>query len=314
MGFIISPFLSPFFFGFLVARTNWRWAYGIGSMYGAIVVFFIAFFAEETMYDRTLPNPRPIPRPVSRVRYRIETLTGITGARMARFRAGWCEAAFGSLNLIWRPHLLSILIFEAMVFGFAIGMNTTNEVFFGLPPPVGYGFTEYGITGMYGTPIVAVFVGELIGRFLNDWIMDFCTRRNHGVFQAEMRLWACYVALPLYICGFVVLGAGLQKHLGVGALVMGWGIGQTAVMIITVAVYAYCNDCFPSRQGEVSALVNLMRTMGGFGVAYFQVSWASKNGALQTFGVEAAIVSGLFILVIPTLQIAGPRLRQKYSL
>lgn len=48
MGFIISPFLSPFAFGFLVARTTWRWAYGIGSLYSLIVVLLIVFFMEET--------------------------------------------------------------------------------------------------------------------------------------------------------------------------------------------------------------------------------------------------------------------------
>ena len=41
-------------------------------------------------------------------------------------------------------------------------------------------------------------------------------------------------------------------------------------------------------QGEISALINLARTLGGFSVAYFQVPWAEKHGALQTFGVEAA--------------------------
>ena len=51
MGFIISPFLSPFAFGFLVARASWRWAYGIGSLYSVIVVILIVFFMEET-YDR----------------------------------------------------------------------------------------------------------------------------------------------------------------------------------------------------------------------------------------------------------------------
>lgn len=51
---------------------------------------------------------------------------------------------------------------------------------------------------------------------------------------------------------------------------------------------AYCNDCFPRYKGEISALINLARTLGGFSVAYFQVPWATKNGALQTFGVEAA--------------------------
>jgi MFS family permease len=47
-GFIISPFLSPFAFGFLVARMSWRWAYGIGSLYSAVVVLLIGFFIEET--------------------------------------------------------------------------------------------------------------------------------------------------------------------------------------------------------------------------------------------------------------------------
>lgn len=42
--------------------------------------------------------------------------------------------------------------------------------------------------------------------------------------------------MPLYICGFVLLGASLQNHLSVGALVMGWGIAEVAIMINTVAI------------------------------------------------------------------------------
>jgi hypothetical protein len=119
---------------------------------------------------------------------------------------------------------------------------------------------------------------------------------------------ACYIAIPLYICGFVVLGAALQKHESVGAVVMGWGISQVAIMVNTVAVCAsiyarlhaaredsrsfpldaYTNDCFPRHQGEISALINLARVLGGFSVAYFQVPWATKHGALETFGCEAA--------------------------
>ena len=40
----------------------------------------------------------------------------------------------------------------------------------------------------------------------------------------------------LYIIGFVVLGASFQMHLSVGALVMGWGIAEVAVMINTTAI------------------------------------------------------------------------------
>jgi hypothetical protein len=56
---------------------------------------------------------------------------------------------------------------------------------------------------------------------------------------------------------------------------------------------AYTNDCFPKQQGEIGALLNLARVLCGFSVAYFQVPWAAKHGALQTFGCEAAYVISL---------------------
>jgi hypothetical protein len=60
----------------------------------------------------------------------------------------------------------------------------------------------------------------------------------------------------------------------------------------TLSAYAHANDCFQKHpgQGEVCALLNLARTLGGFGVAYFQVPWTIKHGALQTLGYEAAYV------------------------
>ncbi|KAF8500308.1 MFS general substrate transporter [Russula emetica] len=330
MGIIISPFLSPFAFGFLVARTSWRWAYGIGSMYGLSVLSLIVFFARETMYDRgvkDLPS-----RPTGSLHYRFETLMGITGVKMAKYRATWHEAVSAPFKLFWRPHLLSIVVFQALLFGFGIGINVTNVVFLGSPSPEGFGFSQYAIAGAYATPMVvflfwtaytvayegsppqvAVIIGEIIGHFANDAIMRATTRRNHGVFEAESRLWACYIAVPLYVCGFLVLGAAFQKDDSVGALVMGWGIAQVAIMVNTVAVYAYANDCFPKNQGEISALQTLSRVLGGFSVAYFQVPWATKHGALQTFGCEAAIVAGLFVLIVPMVQLTGRTLRRLYS-
>ena len=62
----------------------------------------------------------------------------------------------------------------------------------------------------------------------------------------------CYVAVPLYICGFFVLGAAFQKHLSVGALVMGWGIAELAIMIDTVAVceFLFSSFHFPAESAS----------------------------------------------------------------
>lgn len=64
------------------------------------------------MYDRTLRNPNPIPRPESHLRYRIETVIGVTGAKMAEYRASWRESILACVDLIWRPHLFGILLLE----------------------------------------------------------------------------------------------------------------------------------------------------------------------------------------------------------
>ncbi|PPQ93751.1 hypothetical protein CVT25_008131 [Psilocybe cyanescens] len=324
MGFLVSPFLAAFAFGMLVSRTSWRWSYGIGSIYSAIVVLLIILFMEETMYDRTV---KPIPVPTTTgLRRRFEDLVGITGLKMQKFRVSWHDSVMSPFRIVWRPHLLMALIFEAMLFGFSIGINVTNVVFLGTPLPFGYGFDQLAIGASYATPIVGVLLGEVAGRYANDFIMNVSIRRNNGVFEAESRLWACYIAIPLYICGFVTLGVSLEKHLSVGALIMGWGIAEFAVMINTVAIYAYCNDAFPKHQvatlllqdkvieltelqGEISALINIARTLGGFSVAYFQVPWALKHGAIQTLGCEAAIVAGLFLLFVPLLQWKGSALR-----
>lgn len=79
----------------------------------------------SSMYDRKLKDPRPFPVPANPLRARLETLLGVTGWRMAQFRPSWTEVTSIWFRLIWRPHLLGILIFEAMLFGFGIGINVS---------------------------------------------------------------------------------------------------------------------------------------------------------------------------------------------
>ncbi|KAF8639280.1 hypothetical protein AX16_010352 [Volvariella volvacea WC 439] len=309
MGFVVSPFLSPFVCGFMAAKVDWRWSYALGTIYNGLICLVIALFMEETMYDRTV---RPIPaRPTSGLRYKVETLLGLTGVKMAKYRARWTDIALEPLRVVWRPHLLSILIFEALLFGFGIGINVTNVVFLESDP---FHLSHIAIAGVYATPVISVVIGELVGRYLNDWIMDKYIQRHSGVFEAEARLWACYPAVILNTIGFLLLGAAIQQHLHLSVLVIGWAIATVGMMVGTVSVYAYCNDCFPRQQGEISALLTLARILGGFGIAFFQVPWAEKRGALETFGVEAAVVVLVFLLMIPILQFKGQSLRVRNSL
>jgi len=79
----LQPFVSPFLLGYMIEKTNFKDVYLVGVGYTALVVLLIAFFAQETMYDRdVVPFPE---RPTTGLRYRVETLIGITGVKMAKY-------------------------------------------------------------------------------------------------------------------------------------------------------------------------------------------------------------------------------------
>lgn len=64
------------------------------------------------MYDRGVKN-LPL-RSTDGLYYRIETLVGITGLKLAKYRTSWVKAIAAPLKLFWRPHLLGVLVFEVM--------------------------------------------------------------------------------------------------------------------------------------------------------------------------------------------------------
>ena len=80
----------------------------------------------RSLYDRHLKSQPPRS---SYFRYRLETLVGITGAQMSKYRQTWTSSIVAPLQIVWRPHLLLILLFEAMVFGFSIGINVSRVHF-----------------------------------------------------------------------------------------------------------------------------------------------------------------------------------------
>lgn len=55
----------------------------------------------------------------------------------------------------------------------------------------------------------------------------------------------------------------LSDKLHFAGTAIGWVIAEMAILMSTVCVYAYLNNVEPHLQGEVSALINLFRVLGG---------------------------------------------------
>lgn len=212
------------------------------------------------MYDRHI---RPVPpRPTTGLRYRIETLIGITGVKMAHHRTSLLTSVKDFLDIVWRPHFLLLALLVMWAFGFTIGINVTNPVFLAEPPPLGFGFSKDIVSTFYITPIVGAIIGELVARYMCAASTKFSVKRNHGVFESEDLLIPTLPGMILYVVGMVLFGWANLNHTSIAGVIFGVGLVTLGNLVILVSVLAKLSLDFPAREGEVSALINLARTLG----------------------------------------------------
>lgn len=264
------------------------------------------------MYDRHI-HPVP-PRPTSGIRYRIETLLGMTGVKMAKHRTALLTSVKDFASIVWRPQFLLPALLVMWAFGFTIGINVTNPVFLATPKPAGFGLTEDQTATMYLTPIVGAFIGEAVARLLCSASNKLSLKRNGGVLESEDLLLPTLPGMILYVVGMVLFGWANLHHTSLAAVIFGVGLVTLGNLVILVSVLAKTSLDFPGREGEVSALINLVRVLGGFAVPYFQTIWAEEAGTLVVFGTEGAVVAGLWLLSVPPLFFFGKSMRERFSI
>jgi hypothetical protein len=189
-------------------------------------------------------------------------------------------------------------------FAWVVGINTTLSIF--VTPLYGFGPKQIGF--FYFTPVVAVTLAEITGHWLHDALARQYIRSHHGHFEPEVRLRAIIFSLPFMVIGLVLIGQCLENAWHYMATSICWGLFVYGIMITTVALSSYCLDSYPEASGEVSAWLNNSRTVGGFIISYFQVTWATAEGTKLSFGIQAAIVAAAFLIVL-ALMIWGKTLR-----
>ncbi|KAK8034658.1 hypothetical protein PG993_009653 [Apiospora rasikravindrae] len=287
--FVISPYLGPLLAAFMAAAKPWPVPFWVYVAETGLALILTVLFVEETFYDRRIPEVEQSPRGT-----RASRLLGIAQYKTRHLRNSFAEACMRSVKVVVKPTVAISCIYYLLTFAWVVGINTTLSIFLG--PVYGFGLKQIGF--FYFTPVTAVILGELAGHFLHDFLAKQYIRTHKGHFEPEVRLRAIVVALPFMLAGLVLLGQSLQNQWHYMVASISWGLYVFGVMITTVAVSSYNLDSYPEASGEVSAWVNMARTLGGFIISYFQVRWANARGTKESFGVQAAICGGAFLLIL----------------
>ncbi|ERS98813.1 Major Facilitator Superfamily protein [Sporothrix schenckii 1099-18] len=291
--FIMSPYMGPLLTAFMLTAKPWPVPFWVYTAMTAACFVATTLFLRETYYDRRIAAAdQPPPG------RRFEQVIGIAQFRSRHLRNSFGQAVWRTISVLLKPTVFLTCFYYMLTFAWVVGINTTLSIL--LQPVYNFGVLQIGY--FYFTPVVAVILGELAGHWLHDAIAQQYIRTHKGHFEPEVRLRAIFVSLPFMIIGIVLLGQSLENRWHFMATSVTWGLYVFGIMITTVALSSYSLDSYPEASGEVSAWLNFSRTIGGFIISYFQVTWATNEGAKKSFGVQAAIMGGGFILVLILLR------------
>ncbi|KAF5648094.1 endo-1 3-beta-glucanase [Fusarium sp. NRRL 52700] len=271
--YITSPYWGPLLANFVIGETyQWQDAFWLGVSVNGISLLLILTFLGETVYSRDLPSSAQPARGQGFFSWFIR----LTGLWQMKHHSGYFESIFYAykrvLLILSKPVILLVLLAYFMCFAWAIGVNISTAILFGLPQAMGgYGYSF--------------------------------TQLHNGVFEPEARLTTIYISAIPMIAGLVWMGQALHKHLSVAAIVVGWGMHGFGIMLASVAVASYLLDAYPSASAEVCGLTNVFRALSGFSVGYYQQPWGAKVGYDLRFKSGQSLFLSLMVL---TTTVASP--------
>lgn len=205
-----------------------------------------------------------------------------------------------------RPFLLvsyPAVVWGGILLGFQIAwlslLLTTQSLIFA-DEPYNFSASSVGLTNL-GAAGGNVF-GMLYGGKFVDWLTLKLARRNNGVLEPEMRLWAMIV--PTILNGAGLLAYGLGSNSGVhwaiptviGQGFIGFSMAATGAIAMTYTV-----DCYEKLASEALVLMLFIRNLLGMVFTLAFQPWLDSCGLTLTtwlLFVISLVVNGTFIIFI----------------
>lgn len=228
-----GAFLGPVASGYIVNSQGWRWMWWWCVIFFGVTLLCVIFFFEESKFVPILTGQETASISTGSTSEKSNEKKQAEGERVActvTSRVALNQAIKPRPYLqrmalvnptkesIW-PHFYQPLIalfsfpalaYTAITYGstmawFAI-MISLQASYLIMPP---YNFDPVAIGLMNLAPFVGVVLGFPFGGYLSDRSILWLSRRNHGIYEPEMRLW---LAIPIAIlapAAILMFGLGL---------------------------------------------------------------------------------------------------------
>ncbi|KAL4788524.1 major facilitator superfamily domain-containing protein [Aspergillus varians] len=335
--------------GSIADGPGWRWAQYIVTIINGGVLLILFFSFEETLFPRFLfdkisgvppPSDPVLESKLKDIKDPTDTLAATESTNDGEFDDHELAARFPKRTYLqklklwvyypenqtsfWqyflRPFYLFLfpnVVIAGIIFAFGctagiVSFNTVSEIL--TEAPYSWSTTSTGLVFLAG--LVGSFVGWATG-VLSDYIVIFLARRNRGVKEPEMRLWALCFCFLYAAVGYQIYGWGAEfgKHW----MTVAFGIGCMIAHQVSACSIAttYAMDCFPGIGGELVVVLAICSSCINFAFSYSVQPFIETAGYGYTFLFFGLCVLGSMVAAIPTYifgkrwrRIAAPRWRK----
>ncbi|KIW67166.1 hypothetical protein, variant [Phialophora macrospora] len=333
--------LAPVAGGFLIAAEGWRWFHWVLAIFTGVNALLIFLFVPETQYRRDLHKSLDVTMAEDSeiftevadfngksdvtqtegglVREQTTTNQSATQSEYVK-RTFWQDlkpwsgvrkdvSLFGAFIRPWALFSYVSVIWNVMAFSIHISCFviciTLIAVVIGAPP---YGFSS----SMQGLTYLSFVLGNVIGAYLcgrcNDLVSQRLARRNHGVFEPEMRLPVVLVPIIGTPIGLVLIGVAFHHQWHWIVPCIGFVLVAVGFTGIPCVSQPYLMDSYFPVAMDCLIQFNGFKNFVTFGVGFGTIPWYERDGPVTMFCILAALVIVIDAGAV-LLYIYGKRLR-----
>ena len=242
-----GSFLTPVAAGVQATDQGWRWCYYLLSIFTGLLLLCFVFFYEETKIipkiDAVVISTTESPAPedthtkdtdksidIKRVLSQDPTTGRVVAASQPYTeridssipRRTWRQrlefvtytpeplatVAIRPLRVLWYPHVLFAALQYAAGLSWLTVLASVVSIVFSQAP---YNFSPAAIGYMGLGPFIGNIFGSIYSGPINDRAIRWFAKRNHGVFEPEMRLKMLHLPSLLMALGLIMFGITTAK-------------------------------------------------------------------------------------------------------
>ncbi|KAJ5107694.1 hypothetical protein N7456_004369 [Penicillium angulare] len=144
-------------------------------------------------------------------------------------------------------------------------------------------YTDAAVGIMNVPTLIGACIGCIYGGWFSDFFVTWMAKRNHGIFEAEQRLWLLFPVAFIGPAGLMLFGIGSDKgwnwplpYLGLGFIGFGWGCAGDLSM-------AYLQDAYPDMVLEGMVGVSVINNTIGCIFTFSAQYWLDAQTLSQVF-------------------------------